>query len=202
MQSLKYLIMIAACSTAGALQAAPTTDLPPAPKPGSQSVAVASPPSASQSVAVTMPQSTEAALPGAVKSAETTMQEYIQQLVEQDYAHQAELRKLSNQVEIEKKLNEIRKLRGEDKNKPAAPVVSKEPQTAAANDNDPSVSTGPLPHVVLESVIGGLSRVAIVNNSGDKLLYVKPGDSFAMDGKNYLLVRDAKLGLLIKDATQ
>lgn len=217
MQSVKYLMIVAVCSTAGSLQAAPTTDLPPAPQPTVQ-VPVAAPkpqaaPQVPVSVPVVPPVTTESMpgsrLPAAApqpeeeKSAEITMQEFIQNQVEEDYEHQAAMRRLNNQVEVEKKLSEIRKLRGEDKIKPSQPV-SAQPK-AAPEETKPEKAASPAvppPHVVLESVIGGLSRVAIVNNSGSQLLYVKPGDSFVMDGQNYRLIRDTRLGLQIKDAAQ
>lgn len=196
MQSVKYLIILAACSMASVVRAAPTTDLPPAPQP------VQAPEPAQRPQIVTELQIPESQ-PVEQKSAETTMQEHIQKLIEQDYRNEELLRKLNNQVEVEKKLSEIRKLRGEDKIKAAIPVVapvSPNKPAAAPEGVAKDKPSSPPPHVVLESVIGGLTRVAVVNNSGDKLLYVRPGETFAMDGKNYLLVRDVHLGLLIKDA--
>lgn len=217
MQSVKYLMVIAACSTVSALRAAPTTDLPSAPQPTVQApVATPKPQVAPQvpvSVPVVQPVTTESISgsrllaatpqPEEEKSAETTMQEYIQKQVEEDYEHQAAMRRLNNQVEVEKKLGEIRKLRGEDKVKPSQPAPA-QPKAAPeeAKPEKPASPAVPPPHVVLESVIGGLSRVAIVNNSGSQLLYVKPGDSFVMDGKDYRLIRDTRLGLQIKDAAQ
>lgn len=95
-------------------------------------------------------------------------------------------------------LSEIRKLRGEDKVKPL-PAPARE--TVNISENKASVTeNSPLPHVVLESVIGGLSRIAVINQGGDQLLYVQPGETFAMDGKQYILTKDKKMGLQIKEA--
>lgn len=130
-------------------------------------------------------------------SSELMMQKHIQQMVEVDYLYQSEIRKLKHQVEMEKMYSEIRKLRGEDKVKPVPAPVR---ETVNVSENKASVAeNSSLPHVVLESVIGGLSRVAVINQGGEQLLYVQPGETFAMDGKQYILTKDKKLGLQIKE---
>ena len=183
----------------GLVQAAPTTDLPPAPKNQTGKPALVS--NGEKAASPEVKNVDEKALNE--QSAELTMQDHIQALVEQDYLYQSEYRKLQQQVELEKMLSEIRKLRGEDKIKARAtptPVIEAKIKT---EKSAPAVNTGnniAKPHVVLESVIGGLSRVAIANQRGDTLLYVTPGNVFSMDGAQYILTKDRKNGLQIKEA--
>lgn len=200
MQSVKNIIIFAVLMVgSGLVQAAPTTDLPPAPKNQTGKPALVG--NGEKAASPEVKNVNEKALNE--QSAELTMQDHIQALVEQDYLYQSEYRKLQQQVELEKMLSEIRKLRGEDKIKARAtptPVIEAKIKT---EKSAPAVNTGnniAKPHVVLESVIGGLSRVAIANQRGDTLLYVTPGNVFSMDGAQYILTKDRKNGLQIKEA--
>ncbi|OXL39181.1 hypothetical protein CA284_16445 [Enterobacter mori] len=196
MQSLKNLMVIGfVIIFCGVAIAAPTTDLPSAPKvQGNDTSSIGVSEKEVKIVNSSLNDDVEAP-----PSSERMMQEHILQLVEDDYRYQSELRKLKHQVELEKMLSEIRKLRGEDKLKTVpAPVPVRE--TVNQSENNVSVAeNSSLPHVVLESVIGGLSRVAIADQGGNQLLYVQPGETFAMDGKEYILTKDKKLGLQIKE---
>jgi len=143
---------------AGMAQAAPTTDLPPAPP-----------------------------IP------ESAMQQHIQQMVEEDYAWEVKKRDVANELELERMKSEIRKLRGEDNVQARAQPVS------MPEDSGTSQSSSGLPHVLLESNIGGLSRVAVSSADGSNLRYVSPGERFTLDGRQFQLVRDKISGLTIKE---
>lgn len=143
---------------AGMAQAAPTTDLPPAPP-----------------------------IPG------SAMQQHIQQMVEEDYAWEVKKRDVANELELERMKSEIRKLRGEDNVQARAQPVS------MPEDSGTSQSSSGLPHVLLESNIGGLSRVAVSSADGSNLRYVSPGERFTLDGRQFQLVRDKISGLTIKE---
>ena len=196
MQSVKKLAVATVLTMGiGTAFAAPTTELPPAPAPVENGV---KPASDTAQELISADKKPDEHL-SEEKSTGLTMQEHLNKMVEEDYVYQSELRELKHKVEVEKMLGEIRKLRGEDKLKPAmipTPVSREEPEP---EKNGPAVNNRELPHVVLESVIGGLSRVAVTNESGGKLLYVKPGESFSMDGQQYILTRDKKAGLQIKE---
>ena len=129
---------------------------------------------------------------------ESGMQEHIQKMVEEDYRWEAQKRAVANELELEKMNSEIRKLRGEDR-------VSSMPQlvidTSPKESGSTQVSNGS-PHILLESNIGGLSRVAVGSADGSTLLYVSPGDRFTLNGHQYQLIRDKKSGLVIKEAGQ
>lgn len=202
MQSVKYFAAIATLLVSGELAfAAPTTDLPTVPQvaekaASSKSMPEKIPPQGDVNPAVSTAESVPAQ---AEKLVQMTIQEQFEQLVEDDYAFQSAKRKLENEVALEKMRSEIRKLRGEDKKapaSPAAPVRKAEPETNAKLLAP--VSTA-LPHVVLESVIGGRARVAIVNHSGDQLRYAAPGEMFSMDGLQYILKKDKEAGLKIEE---
>ena len=185
MQSVKTIIVVVfAMALGGRVIAAPTTDFTVVPKTQGN---VTTPASELEKDARIVNAFSNDKLDEPLSS-ELMMQKHIQQLVENDYRYQAELRKLKHEVEMEKMLSEIRKLRGEDKVKPL-PAPARE--TVNISENKASVTeNSPLPHVVLESVIGGLSRIAVINQGGDQLLYVQPGETFAMDGKQYILTKD------------
>ena len=186
MQSEKYFGVIVALMVSSELAlAAPTTQLPSAPQ-------------AAENVASTsnMP---EKSPPQTEKTAPITMQEHLQQLVEDDYAYQSAKRKLQNEVELEKMRSEIRKLRGEDKKAPAAPLAPVRKAEPQDNAKRSAPVATVMPHVVLESVIGGRARVAIVNHAGDQLRYAAPGETFSMDGQQYILRRDKNSGLKIEE---
>lgn len=195
MQSVKRIIVVVfAMALGGRVIAAPTTDFTVVPKTQGN---VTTPASELEKDSRIVNAFSNDKLDESLSS-ELMMQKHIQQLVENDYRYQAELRKLKHEVEMEKMLSEIRKLRGEDKVKPV-PAPARE--TVNISENKASVTeNSPLPHVVLESVIGGLSRIAVINQGGDQLLYVQPGETFAMDGKQYILTKDKKMGLQIKEA--
>lgn len=149
---------------AGLAQAAPVTDLPPAPP-------------------LTAP-----SLP------ESAMQQHIQKMVEEDYAWEAKKREVANELELEKMKSEIRKLRGEDNVRPMTQPVSIPEESSTTQHSSAS------PHLLLESNIGGLSRVAVSSADGSALRYVSPGERFTLDGRQYQLVRDRTSGLIIKEA--
>ncbi|WP_434132418.1 hypothetical protein [Enterobacter cloacae] len=198
MQSLKKVMVVAlAIVLGGGAIAAPTTDLPVAPKAqGNAATSVGEPEKDTKIVSTLSNTNLEES-----QSSELMMQNHIQQLVEDDYRYQSELRKLKHQVEMEKMFSEIRKLRGEDKVKSTS-VPTLAPVREAVNVSESKASVAEnssLPHVVLESVIGGLSRVAVINKGGEQLLYVQPGETFTMDGKQYILTKDKKLGLQVKE---
>lgn len=136
-------------------------------------------------------------------SDEKTTQVFLKEVVESDYEYQLQARQLKQQVELEKMRSEIRKLRGEDK-KPVAAVSQAAPVQSAASQPTAPESKIPkeLPLVLLESEIAGSARVAVTNSARSKLMYVRPGDLFEMDGVQYQLVRDKKSGLQVKGVTQ
>ena len=136
-------------------------------------------------------------------SDEKTTQVFLKEVVESDYEYQLQARQLKQQVELEKMRSEIRKLRGEDK-KPVAVVSQAAPVQSAASQPEAPESKIPkeLPFVLLESEIAGSARVAVTNSARSKLMYVRPGDLFEMDGVQYQLVRDKKSGLQVKGVTQ
>ena len=202
MQSVKYFAVIATLLVSGELAfAAPTTDLPILPQvaekaASSKPMPEKIPPHGDVNPVVSTAESVPAQ---AEKPVQMTIQEQLEQLVEDDYAFQSAKRKLENEVALEKMRSEIRKLRGEDKKapaSPAAPVRKAEPETNAKLSVP--VATA-LPHVVLESVIGGRARVAIVNHSGDQLRYAAPGEMFSMDGLQYILKKDKEAGLKVEE---
>lgn len=143
---------------AGMAQAAPTTDLPPAPP-----------------------------------ISDSAMQQHIQKMVEEDYAWEAQKRVVANELELERMKSEIRKLRGEASVRPTAQPVSLPEEVSTA-----PTSSAP-PHILLESRIGGLSRVAVSSADGSSLRYVTPGERFMLDGRQYQLVRGKSTGLSIKE---
>ena len=132
-------------------------------------------------------------LPPAPSLPESGMQQHIQRMVEEDYAWEVKKRDVANELQLERMKSEIRKLRGEESVRSTAQPVSL-PEEASP----PQAGSAP-PHVLLESNIGGLSRVAVSSADGSSLRYVSPGERFTLDGHQYQLVRD-KTGLLIKEA--
>lgn len=195
MQSVKKLIVVLALTICpGVVLAVPTTDLPPAPGlNGSEKNSVMKG-EASTNTILSETEKNESSVE------KMTMQKHIQALVEDDYTFQLEYRKLQAQLEKERILSEIRKLRGEDKIKPASAPMPVQNSTVA-NDNETSKEQLlAMPHVVLESVVGGISRVAVINQHGDQLIYVTPGEYFSMNGQQYTLIRDKHVGLQIKVA--
>ncbi|MEB4676974.1 hypothetical protein MXL54_19650 [Enterobacteriaceae bacterium G50] len=202
MQSVKLSIGIVAFIFSAGIFAEPTTSLPfpampdtkvgtqpsqPMPMPGSK---VASQPAQTAQPAPELDKT--------VSDAKTT-QEFLKEVVENDFEYQLKSRQLEQEVELEKMRSEIRKLRGEDK-KPVASVAPAQPAAPQPDAPTPKESKIPkeLPFVLLESEIAGNARVAVTNNERSKLMYVRPGDRFEMDGVQYQLVRDKSHGLLVK----
>lgn|GEM_PF-810080 len=191
----------------GVSQAAPTTALPPAPgvsaAPGVQmpaakaTVATVMPPAApAPQVSRLVPLAHAAAVPAPEPQPENSaMQQYIQKMVEEDYDWQAKKRAAANELELEKMNSEIRKLRGEENMRPVSQPVAESTQGEASAKS----SSGGFPHILLESSIGGLSRIAVGSADGSTLLYVSPGDRFILGGQHYQLLRDKKSGLYIKE---
>lgn len=124
-----------------------------------------------------------------------SIQNYIKEMVEEDYNYEKARRQLKSELEMEKMRSEIRKLRGEGKNKQVTPAVAPASAENATEEKNKPSQPIPSPRVVFDSQIGGLSRVAIV--SGDNLKYVKPGEIFAVDGYNFRLSSDRKSVLLV-----
>lgn len=133
------------------------------------------------------------ALPPAPSLPESAMQQHIQQMVEEDYVWEAKKRDVANELELEKMKSEIRKLRGEDNVQAIAQPVSIPEEVSTPHFSSTS------PHLLLESNIGGLSRVAVSSADGSELRYISPGERFTLDGRQYQLVRDTKSGLRIKE---
>lgn len=99
MQSVKNIIIFAVLMVgSGLVQAAPTTDLPPAPKNQTGKPALVG--NGEKAASPEVKNVDEKALNE--QSAELTMQDHIQSLVEQDYLYQSEYRKLQQQVELKK----------------------------------------------------------------------------------------------------
>ncbi|AGB76589.1 hypothetical protein D782_0526 [Enterobacteriaceae bacterium strain FGI 57] len=202
MQSVKKTITIAAFLFSAGVSAEPTTALPftalDAAKGAQTSPAQTSP--AQTPPAQTPPVSSDS---GEIVSDGKTTQEFLKEVVENDFAYQLKSRQLEQEVELEKMRSEIRKLRGEDKIPVAA---APQPQQAAPQTDAPKVPESKipenLPFVLLESEIAGTARVAVTNNDRSKLMYVRPGDRFEMGGVHYQLVRDKKNGLLVKDVAE
>lgn len=197
MQSVKKTITIAAFLFSAGVSAEPTTALP--------FTALDAAKGAQTSPTQTSPTQTSPASSdsGEIVSDGKTTQEFLKEVVENDFAYQLKSRQLEQEVELEKMRSEIRKLRGEDKMPVAA---AQQPQQAAPQSDAPKVAESKipenLPFVLLESEIAGNARVAITNNDRSKLMYVRPGDRFEMDGVRYQLVRDKKNGLLVKDVAE
>lgn len=199
MQSVKTTIAIATFILSAGAFADPTTALPfpamPDTKVGTQ-----------PSQPMPMPESkvasqtTQAApeMDKTVSDAKTT-QEFLKEVVENDFEYQLKSRQLEQEVALEKMRSEIRKLRGEDK-KTVASVAPPQPAAPQPDAPTPKESKIPkeLPFVLLESEIAGNARVAVTNNERSKLMYVRPGDRFEMNGVQYQLVRDKSHGLLVK----
>ncbi|UYW73591.1 hypothetical protein OFY05_19980 [Pseudocitrobacter faecalis] len=203
MQSVKSTLAIAAFIFSAGAFAEPTSALPfpamPDTTAGAQPVhshagadtSVVSPPTQGQDNTL---------------SDEKTTQVFLKEVVESDYEYQLQARQLKQQVELEKMRSEIRKLRGEDK-KPVAAVSQAAPaQPAPSQQEAPTAPESKIPKelplVLLESEIAGSARVAVTNSARSKLMYVRPGDLFEMDGVQYQLVRDKKSGLQVKGVTQ
>ena len=200
MQSVKKGIAVVALFLSAGAFAEPTTGLPdpigmlnalpgnPAPQVSPSKPATTAPVESNAGVAVS--------------DAKTT-QEFLKEVVENDFEYQIMIRKLKQEVEREKMRSEIRKLRGEDKMPVAA---APQPQQATPQPDAPKAPESKipdnLPFVLLESEIAGNARVAVTNNDRSKLMYVRPGDRFEMDGVHYQLVRDKKNGLLVKDVAE
>lgn len=204
MQSVKYFGVIVALMVSGEFAfAAPTTDLPSAPQVAEKAASSSPVPEKMPAQANVTPANAplESSPPLAESPVPMTMQEQLQQLVEDDYAFQSAKRKLENEVALEKMRSEIRKLRGEDKKASAIPVAPVRKAEPESNAKQPASAPAVMPHVVLESVIGGRARVAISNNSGDQLRYAAPGETFSMDGQQYMLKRDKRAGLKIEEVT-
>lgn len=140
------------------------------------------------------------ARPAAVDNT-TQVQNHLAQMAEDDFVYEQQRRKLSQQVELEKLQSQIRKLRGEDKMRPApvvsAPVQSPAEEPQAAPQSAPPVD---MPRVVLEANIGGANRVAVT--SGGSLRYVRPGETFAIDGNYYQLAKDRKSVVIAEEKGQ
>lgn len=133
------------------------------------------------------------ALPPTPPPAESSMQQHLQRMVEQDYAWETKKRELANELELEKLRSEIRKLRGEDNIRPQnqpMPVLNAGPKQGGEG----------MPHILLDSNIGGLSKIAVGSANGSDLLYVSPGENFTLNGRHYQLVSDRRSGLVIKEA--
>lgn len=120
------------------------------------------------------------------------VQDRLASIAEDDYTFEMARRKLQNEVELEKMRSEIRKLRGEDKARPAPAPVS-----AATEPKEPIQSAAAIvmPRVVLQADIGGSQRVAVTN--GDTLRYVRAGEVFSMGGHDFKLSGDKKSVVLI-----
>lgn len=188
MQRLKLTVtgcLIPLC--VGMALAAPTTAMPSPEHPNSK-------PSVSQAVdhlSLASEQPEKEAV-----SDSTDMQNHIKEMVEQDYSYEKARRELKNELEMEKMRSELRKLRGEGKNKTVAAAPPKGPQSDETAK--PAQKSIPAPRVVLDSQIGGLSRVAVV--AGDNLMYVNPGEVFEVDGYHFKLGADRKSILRVEDA--
>lgn len=132
-------------------------------------------------------------LPPAPTISESAMQQHIQKMVEEDYAWEAKKRDVANELELERMKSEIRKLRGEDNVRSIAQPVSIPEESGSSQPGSGS------PHLLLESNIGGLSRVVVSSADGSSLRYVSPGEHFTLDGRQFQLVRDKASGLAIKE---
>lgn len=190
MQRLKLTVagcLIPLC--VGMALAAPTTAMPSPDQPNSQT-------SVSKVIDNLSLASTQPEIKPVSDAAD--MQTHIKEMVEQDYSYEKARRELKNELEMEKMRSEIRKLRGEGKNKPVAaaqPVAPKSGDTA-----QPAQKSMPAPRVVLDSQIGGLSRVAVV--AGEHLMYITPGEVFEVDGYHFKLGADRKSVLCVEGAAK
>lgn len=199
MQSVKLSIGIVAFIFSAGIFAEPTTSLPfpamPDTKVGGQPT---QPMPVPASKVASQPAQSAPELDKTVSDAKTT-QEFLKEVVENDFEYQLKSRQLEQEVKLEKMRSEIRKLRGEDK-KPVASVAPAQPAATQPDAPQAKESKIPkeLPFVLLESEIAGNARVAVTNNERSKLMYVRPGDRFEMDGVQYQLVRDKSHGLLVK----
>lgn len=203
MQSVKTSIAIAACLFCAGVFAEPSTALP-----------FPMVPDAAKGIQPekTAPDSGKHVTEGETVSDSNTVsdgkttQEFLKEVVENDFEYQLKSRKLEQEVELEKMRSEIRKLRGEDKKSAAAAAPVPQPQQAAPQADVQKVPESKipkkLPFVLLESEIAGNARVAVTNNERSKLMYVRPGARFEMDGVQYQLVRDKKNGLQVKGVTE
>ncbi|MGG5839612.1 hypothetical protein [Huaxiibacter chinensis] len=130
----------------------------------------------------------------------TQVQNHLAQMAEDDFVYEQQRRKLSQQVELEKLQSQIRKLRGEDKMKPAPVASAPVEKPADAPKVAPQSAPVDMPRVVLEANIGGANRVAVT--SGGTLRYVRPGETFAINGNNYQLAKDRKSVVMAEEKVQ
>lgn len=207
MQSVKKIIAIAVCLFSAGAFAEPSTALPfPMATDVTKGTSSNKPtPDTSTNVAVgkDITETNTISEDNTVSDGRTS-QEFLKEVVENDYDYQLKSRKLSQEVELEKMRSEIRKLRGEDKKTGA--VAASRPQPSAPQADAPKQPESKIPRelpiVLLESEIAGNARVAVTNSQRNKLMYVRPGERFEMEGARYQLVRDKKQGLVVKGAEE
>lgn len=140
--------------------------------------------------AVNQPAAAEASPMDEPESSQTQ----IIQMVQDDYLFQKTYRGLKNELALEELRNKIRKLQGVDKLSP--PTIAQPVDTGS--ETLVSADTVPMPRVLLETQIAGVSTVAV--SDGNQIKYVMPGRIFDMNGKSYHLSRTQGNKLRIQEA--
>lgn len=123
-------------------------------------------------------------------------QQQIIGLMQQDFEFQSEYRNLKNSLALEELRSKIRKLQGEGKPAvvPVAPMAIEQMPAQSAAD------AMPLPRVLLETQVAGVSTVAV--SDGMQVRYVSPGRKFDMNGKQYRLHRSQSGVFDVREVTQ
>lgn len=192
MQSVKLMVLTGIFSlSVGVAVAAPSTALPKAPESTAKKDVVKKAETDVQKADASEPQ---------VDDETQLVQDRLAEIVEDDFTYEKERRKLANQVELEKMLSQIRKLRGEDKKGPAPVQVSQPANESKEPAPTPSAPAIVMPRVLFEAEIGGSQRTAV--SDGNELRYVRRGEVFSIGGNDFKLAKDRKSVVLAKDAIQ
>jgi len=115
------------------------------------------------------------------------IQDHISKIVEEDFSYNQTQRRLSQEVELAKLRLEMAKLKSEAAELVTSPLLTPYPAPAATDGKDkkiPAVTQfSGEPKILMLSQLAGITRAAI--SIGDKTIFVRPGEIFLANGKEY-----------------
>ncbi|MDX6040050.1 hypothetical protein [Scandinavium lactucae] len=116
------------------------------------------------------------------------IQDHISKIVEEDFSYNQTQRRLSQEVELAKLRLEMAKLKSEAAELVSPPLMT--PYSAPVSDSDgkdkkspPVTKASGEPKILMLSQLAGITRAAIL--IGDKTIFVRPGEVFPANGKEY-----------------
>ncbi|QKN83584.1 hypothetical protein [Scandinavium goeteborgense] len=114
------------------------------------------------------------------------IQDHISKIVEDDFSYNQTQRRLSQEVELAKLRLEMAKLKSEAAELVSSPLMT--PYSAPATEDKDKKSPTEVkysgePKILMLSQLAGITRAAI--SVGDKTIFVRPGEVFPANGKEY-----------------